>query len=74
MAITKETSIDKIEIVEVADESGTINTFVQVRQKTKIIEDSVIISESFTRYVYGAEDDYSSEPTKLQNICNAAFS
>jgi len=74
MALTKQTHVDKIEIIETVTEDGTPITFVQIRQKIQIVEGSEVISESSTRYIYSAGDDYSSESTKVQNICNAAFS
>lgn len=74
MAITKQTSVDRVEVIETVNEEGAPVTLVQIRQKIQVIEDSEVISESFTRYIYSAGEDYSSESTKVQNICNAAFS
>ena len=68
MALTKEVSADKIEVVEAGD-----NTVVQVRTTTKIVEDGAVISQSYHRHVIQSGDDWSSEPTNVQTICNAVF-
>jgi hypothetical protein len=64
MALTKETFIDKIEIV------GEFKA-VQVRTATIIKEDETELSRSFDRRVISAGDDYSSETTEVQAICSA---
>ena len=68
MALTKEVSADKIEVVEAGDK-----TVVQVRTTTKIVEDGAVISQSYHRHVIQSGDDWSSEPTNVQTICNAVF-
>ena len=68
MALTKEVVADKIEVVEAGD-----NTVVQVRTATRVLEDGAVISQSYHRHVIQLGDDYSSEPSNVQAICNAVF-
>lgn len=74
MALTKEVSADKIEVVTGRNQDGSTITSVQVRTSTKIIEDGDVISESYHRHVIQSGDDWSSEPTNVQTICNAVYS
>ena len=74
MSLTKEVSADKIEVVTGRNQDGSTITSVQVRTSTKIIEDGEVISESYHRHVIQAGDDWSSEPTNVQTICNAVYS
>ena len=62
MALTKEVTQDKIEIV------GEFK-HVQVRTKTAVMEDGVELSYGFHRHVVSAGDDYSAESTEIQAIC-----
>jgi pyruvate formate-lyase activating enzyme-like uncharacterized protein len=64
MALTKEVSEDKIEIV------GAFK-HIQVRTCTKVLEDGVELSSSFHRHVVSAGDDYSNESAEVQAICAA---
>jgi hypothetical protein len=73
MALTKEVTADKIEVVTTQNEDGNDVTSVQVRTATKVLEDSAIISQSYHRHVIHSGDDYSSEPANVQAICVAAF-
>ena len=68
MALTKEVVADKIEVVEAGG-----NTVVQVRTATRIVEDGEVISSSYHRHVINSGDDWSSEPSNVQAICNAVF-
>ena len=68
MALTKEVTADKIEVV--ATENGSV---VQVRTATRIVEDGAVISQSYHRHVINSGDDWSSEPSNVQAICNAVF-
>jgi len=68
MSLTKEVSADKIEVV--ATEDGQV---VQVRTATRIVEDGAVISQSYHRHVINSGDDWSSEPSNVQAICNAVF-
>ena len=74
MALTKEVSADKIEVVTAKDESNNDVTVVQVRTATKVLEDGEVISSSYHRHVINSGDDYSSEPTNVQAVCSAVFS
>ena len=64
MALTKEVTQDKIEIV------GKFKS-VQVRTCTKVLEDGVEISSGFHRHVVSAGQDYSAESAEVQAICAA---
>ena len=68
MSLTKETTADKIEVVATED-----TTVVQVRTATRIVEDGAVISQSYHRHVINSGDDWSSEPSNVQAICNAVF-
>ena len=63
MTLTKETVVDKIEILE----DGQI----QIRTANRILEDGVIISQSFHRKTIAPLDDISGEDAKVQAIANA---
>ena len=64
MALTKETVIDKIEVV------GE-HKMVQVRTATVISEDGVELSRSFSRHVVQPDADITGEDAEVQAICNA---
>jgi len=74
MAITKETVVDKIEVLEMGS--------VQVRTATKIMEDGNELNRSFHRHVLEPsvkngdtweDTDISEEDAKVQAICNATW-
>ena len=74
MAITKETVVDKIEVLEMGQ--------VQVRTATKILEDGKELNRSFHRHVLEPsikngdtweDTDISGEDAKVQAICNAVW-
>jgi hypothetical protein len=76
MALTEETTQDKIEIVR-------DYKLVQVRTATVIKRDGVEISRSFSRHVLQpstktgdtwGDTDISGESTEVQGICNAVWS
>ena len=73
MSLTKEVTADKIEVVTGQDEDGNATTSVQVRTATRVLEDGAVISQSYHRHVIQSGDDYSSEPSNVQAICNAVF-
>ena len=73
MALSKEVLADKIEVVTSQNEQGNTVNFVQVRTVTKVLEDDVVISQSYHRHVIQSGDDWSSEPSNVQAICNAVF-
>ena len=65
MALTKETVVDKLEVLE----DGKI----QMRTETRILEDGNVLSRSFHRKLLAPLDDVSSENSKVQAICNATW-
>ena len=65
MALTENTSIDKIEVV------GDWN--IQVRQATVITKDGVQVARSFHRWVLTPDSDISGQEQKVQDIANAAW-
>ena len=73
MSLTKEVTADKIEVITGQDEDGNDVTSVQVRTATRIVEDGAVISQSYHRHVINSGDDWSSEPSNVQAICNAVF-
>ena len=64
MALTKEVTQDKIEVV------GEYRA-VQVRTKTAVMEDGVELSSGYHRHVVVAGQDYSNESAEVQAICAA---
>ena len=62
MALTKEVTQDKIEVV------GKYR-HIQIRTKTAVMEDGVELSSGYHRHVVSAGDDYSNESPEVQAIC-----
>jgi len=65
MALTENTNIDKIEIVQ--------NWNIQVRQCTTIERDGQFVSNTFHRWVLTPDSDISDQEQKVQDIANAAW-
>jgi len=74
MALTKETIVDKIEVLEMGQ--------VQVRTATRVMEDGVQLSSSFHRHVVEpstktdgswADTDISGEDARVQAIATATW-
>ena len=65
MAITKESKVDKIESLETGN--------LQVRTATKIIEDGVTISTTYSREVLNPGQDVSGMDAKVIAIANATW-
>jgi hypothetical protein len=65
MALEKQISIDKIEVVE--------NGVVQVRQITRIVEDGTELSASYHRWTLLPGQDVSDQESKVQAVCNAVW-
>ena len=74
MALTKETVIDKIEVMEMGQ--------VQVRTATRVMEDGAVLSSSFHRHVVvpsvktgdtWADTDISGEDARVQAVANATW-
>lgn len=77
MSLTKESTVDQIEVV------GE-HRFVQVRTRTTVKEDGVVISSSLHRHTLEprvksgdpatwGDTDISGESTEVQSICNAVW-
>jgi hypothetical protein len=65
MALTKETVVDKIEVLE----SGVI----QVRSAIRVMEDGAMLSQSYHRHVLQPGDDLTNEDPKVVAIANATW-
>ncbi len=74
MALTKETVVDKIEVLEKGQ--------VQVRTATRVKEDGVQLSQAYSRHVLApstktgdtwGDTDISGEDARVQAICNATW-
>jgi hypothetical protein len=65
MALSKETVIDKREILELGQ--------IQIRTVTKIIEDGNVISSSYHRHVIVPGQDISNEDAETQAIATALW-
>ncbi len=65
MALTKETVVDKIEILE--------NGNVQVRCAIRVLEDGEILSQSYHRHVLQPGDNLTDEDPKVVAIAEAAW-
>jgi len=65
MALTKETVVDKIEVLEMGQ--------VQVRTATRVLEDGVALSSSFHRHVLAPGDDLSEQDAKVSAIVTATW-
>ena len=74
MALTKETVVDKIEVVEMGQ--------VQVRTATRVKEDGAVLSSSFHRHVVNpstktgdtwGDTDISGEDARVQAVANATW-
>lgn len=66
MALTKETVVDKIEVLE----SGAI----QVRTAIRVLEDGAVLSQSYHRHVLQPGDDLTNEDPKVIAIAQATWS
>jgi len=65
MALTKETIVDKIEVLEMGQ--------LQVRTATRVLEDGVALSSSFHRHVLVPGDDLSEQDAKVSAIATATW-
>jgi hypothetical protein len=65
MALTKETVVDKIEVLE----SGQV----QVRQAIRVLEDGEVLSQSYSRYVLEPGADLTNQDSKVAAIAAAAW-
>ena len=65
MALSKETVVDKIEVLE----NGTL----QVRTAIRVLEDGEVLSSSFHRHVLAPGADTSNEDAKVVAIATATW-
>ena len=65
MALTKETVVDKIEVLEKGQ--------VQVRTATRVLEDGTQLSSSFHRHVLAPGDDLTGQDAKVSAIATATW-
>ena len=65
MALTKETVVDKIEVLE----NGTL----QVRSAIRVLEDGEVLSQSFHRHTLAPGSDTSNEDAKVVAIATATW-
>jgi hypothetical protein len=65
MSIEKIKVVDKVEVIE--------NGCIQIRSVERIIEDGVVIAESFHRHTICPGDDYSKEDNKVIAIASAIW-
>ena len=65
MALTKETAVDKIEVLE----NGTL----QVRTATRVLEDGEVLSSSFHRHTLAPGSDTANEDAKVVAIATATW-
>ena len=65
MALTKETVVDRIEVLELGQ--------VQVRTATRVMEDGTQLGSSFHRHVLSPGDDLSGQDAKVSAIATATW-
>ncbi len=65
MALTKETIVDRIEVLEKGQ--------VQVRTATRVLEDGAVLSSSFHRHVLAPGDDLTEQDAKVSAIATATW-
>jgi len=65
MALSKETVVDKIEVLE----NGTL----QVRTAIRVLEDGEVLSSSFHRHVLTPGEDTANEDAKVVAIATATW-
>jgi hypothetical protein len=65
MALSKETVVDKIEVLE--------NNVIQVRCVVRVLEDGVVLSQSYHRHVLQPGDDLANEDPKVVAIANSVW-
>ena len=65
MALSKETVVDQITVVE----NGTV----LVREATRIIEDGNELSKTYHRNSFAPESDVSGQPQNVQDHCKLAW-
>ena len=66
MSLTKETVIDKIEVLE--------NGALQIRAAIRVLEDGQVLSQSYHRHVLQPGDDLSNETERVRAVATAVWS
>jgi hypothetical protein len=61
MSLEKQKIVDRVEVLETGH--------VQVRTAARIVENGIVIAQSFHRHVVAPGDDYSAEDARVQAIC-----
>ncbi|MDP6584405.1 MAG: hypothetical protein QF535_07095 [Anaerolineales bacterium] len=65
MTLTKETIVDKVEVLEMGQ--------VQVRTATRVLEDGVQLSSSYHRHVVVPGDDLSGQDERVSAVATATW-
>lgn len=65
MALTKESVVDKIEVLE--------SNAIQVRSAVRVLEDGEVLSQSYHRHVLEEGADLTNEDPKVVVIANAVW-
>lgn len=65
MALTQQTVVDKIEVLE----DGVI----QVRRDRRVFDDAELIGHKYLRYTLEPGQDVTGQPPRVQVICNAVW-
>ena len=65
MLLTKQTAIDKIEVLE--------NGVVQVREIVRIMEDGKELSATYNRWMLNPTDSLTGQNEKVMAVCNAVW-
>ena len=65
MTLTKQTIVDKIEVLE--------NGIIQVRTAVQIVEDGTVLSSSFSRHVLTPGSDLSNQDARVVTIANGIW-
>lgn len=65
MALTKQTIVDRIEVLE--------TNAIQVRTAIRIIEDGELLSQSYHRHVLQQGDDLANEDPRVVAVAEAAW-
>jgi hypothetical protein len=65
MALTKEITVDKIEVLEMGQ--------IQVRTATRVLEDGAVLSSSFHRHVVAPGDGLSGQDSRVSAIATATW-
>lgn len=63
--IAKQVIIDKIEVTE--------HGHIQVRTATRIVEDGVLLSETYHRYCLSPGDDLTGQDPRVESIAKAVW-